>query len=179
MAVSPFTHPDIYKSIYVNGVEGPGVCTISGYARAQEWEGQKSKGSAGETTINRGRKNTNPTATFYLADIEDLEQWDSFQRMLTESIDGPKPKALLVVHPDLLRNKVLDFVVESIGDMQWDDKGGATVVVKFKEYRPPKPKPAVKAEAGKTTAATQTKRTDPNAERKAELARLLEQAKQP
>lgn len=182
MAISPHTHPDIYRSINVNGTDSPGVVTLSGYPREQQWEEQKAKGTAGSTDLNRGRKNSGFTASFYLVDTDDLDGWDSFQRMLTDSVDGPKPKALLITHPDLLRNKVLDFVVQSIGDMTWDGKGGATIVCKFREYRPAKPKPAVKAEAGKAgggAANAVAARTDPNAARKAELAALLEQAKQP
>ena len=96
--------------------------------------------------------------------------------MLASSLEGASPKALAIYHPDLARNKITDVVVESIGVLQHDGKNGATVVVKFLEYRPPKPKPAKKAAAGK---AAGTSRPDPNADAKRELAALLAQAKAP
>jgi hypothetical protein len=169
MATSPTTHPEIYKSLIVNGTDTPGVVTLSGFDKEQNWEEQTPKGSTGSNSLNRGRKLVKFTASFYLADLDDVEAWESIHRTLSESTEGPKPAALFITHPDLLRQGAIDFVVTSIGGMSHDGKGGATVVCKFLEYRPAKPKPAAKA----------TTRTDPNAARKAELAALLEQAKQP
>ena len=178
MATTPFNHPDIYKGIVINGtVETPGVVTLSGFDSKHEWEQQKAKGSTGATTLNRGRGLLSFTATFYLADLEDVEAWEEIDRILRDSLEGPKPRALLITHPDLLRQRVLDFVVESIGGMQHDGKGGATIACKFLEYRPPKPKPAAKPDAGARRGTTTV--NDPNAQRKAELAALLEQAKAP
>lgn len=177
MATSPSTHPDIYKSLILNGSETPGVVTLSDFAFEHDWEEQKAKGSSGATTLNRGRKLGRFTASFYLADDDDLDSWDQVHRTLTDSVEGPKPKALQIFHPDLLRQRAIDFVVTSIGGFQHDGKGGATVVCKFLEYRPPKPKPAAKPDAGQRRGTTTV--NDPNAARKAELAGLLEQAKQP
>lgn len=177
MATTPYTHPDLYKSIHIGGVLSPGKVTLSGFDREHDWDVQKAKGSTGATTVNRGPANSGFTASFHLADEEDVEAWDAFQRMLSASVEGPKPTALSAYHPDLVRNKIVDVVVKSIGSMQHDDRGSATVVCKFIEYRPPKPKPAVKANA-KSRAADATS-TDPNAARKAELAALVAQAREP
>lgn len=174
MATNPTTHPDIYQPITVNGTNSPGKVTLSGYSRTQEWEQSKPKGSTGTSTLNRGAKNNGFTASFFLADEEDQAAWDDFQKMLDDSVSGPKPRALLIFHPDLLRLRKVDFVLESIGEMQHDGKGGCTVVCKFLDYSPPRPKPPAKAEAGGRSSAT-----DPNAARKRELAALLEQAKKP
>jgi hypothetical protein len=163
----------------INGILSPGKVTLSGYARKHEWEEQKPKGSKGTHTINHGPKNSGFTASFMLADFEDCEAWDEYQSMLAASVEGPTPKALSAYHPDLVRNKIIDVVVESIGDMTHDGRGGATVVCKFIEYRPPKPKPAVKADATGKQRTGNTTVNDPNAARKAELAALLEQARRP
>lgn len=172
MATSPATHPEIYKTLIVNGGESPGAVKLSDFNFEQEWEEQKAKGSTGATSLNRGRKLVKFTATFMLADLDDVEAWEEFNKTLRESVEGPKPKALFITHPDLMRQGAIDFVVTSIGGMAHDGKGGSTVACKFLEYRPAKPKPPAKAGAANT-------RTDPNAARKAELAGLLAQAKQP
>lgn len=177
MATTPNTHPDVYKGIVVNGTESPGTVTLSGYPRERKWQQDSPSGMSGEFTKDKGPKNSGFTATFYLADLEDVEAWDGFARMLLESLEGPKPRALFVTHPDLMRNRMIDFVLQSIGDMTHDGKGGATVVCKFLEYRPPKPKPVAKPGAAQRRGTTTV--NDPNAARKAELAALLEQAKQP
>lgn len=176
MATSPATHPELYKSIVVDSRTSPGKVTLSNCDRKHEWDQQKPKGQTGEVSVNKGPKNSGFTASFYLVDETDVGGWDDFVAVLNASVEGPKPKALSVYHPDLARNKITDVVVESIGILQHDGKNGATVVVKFLEYRPAKPKPAAKAAAGKAKSAA---RPDPNAARKAELAALLDQAKAP
>jgi hypothetical protein len=176
MATSPHTHPELYRSIILGGTASPGVVTLSNGDRTHEWDEQKPKGQVGCVTVNKGPKNGKFTASFYLADETDVAGWDSFAALISSTVDGPKPKALSVYHPDLARNKVTDVVCESLGILSHDGKGGATVVVKFLEFRPPKPKPAAKAAAGVPAKA---KRPDPNAAAKAELAALLEQAKTP
>jgi hypothetical protein len=177
MTTTPYTHPDLYKSIHIGGVLSPGKVTLSGFDRDHDWEVQKPKGSTGTNTINRGPANSGFTASFYLVDEEDVAAWDDFQRMLAASVEGAKPKALSAYHPDLVRNKILDVVVAKIGSMQHDTDGGATVVCKFIEYRPPKAKPAVKADA--SSKARDSTVNDPNAARKAELDALLAQAREP
>jgi hypothetical protein len=178
MATTPGTHPLLYTSINLGGVDSPGVVTLSGFPREHSWEDQKAKGTTGASTVNHGPKNSGFTASFYLADLEDVEAWDEFQKLISSTVDGPKPKALSAYHPDLVRNKITDVVCESIGGMQHAENGGMTVVVKFREYKPPKPKPAVKAAAA-SKAQTTSRKPDPNAAAKAELAALLEQARKP
>lgn len=177
MTTTPHTHPDLYLSVHIGGVLSPGKVTLSDYERKHDWDVQKAKGQTGCTTVNRGPDNSGFIASFYLADQDDFDAWDPFQRMLAASVEGTKPVALAAYHPDLVRNKITDVVVKSIGIMQHDGKGGATVVCKFIEYRPPKPKPAVKAGAKARTGTTTV--NDPNAARKAELDALLAQAREP
>lgn len=176
MATSPHTHPELYRSIILGGQASPGVATLSNCDRKHDWDVQKPKGQTGAVTVNRGPANGGFTATFYLADETDVAGWDTFAALIASTVEGTTPKALPVYHPDLARNKITDVVCESLGILNHDGKGGATVTVKFLEFRPPKPKPAKKAAAqrqGKTTV------NDPNAARKAELAALIEQAKAP
>jgi hypothetical protein len=176
MATTPVNHPDLYRNVYIGDRFSPGTVTLSGYARKHDWEQQKPKGSQGVSTINRGSANGGFTAAFFLADLEQVREWDEFHKMLmTAKAAG---KALAAYHPDLVRNQIIDCVVDEIGDMVHDGKGGATCTCKFIEFRPPKKKPASKATAGKPRTGTTTV-NDPNAAAKAELAELTRQAKDP
>jgi hypothetical protein len=176
MATSPHTHPELYRSIILGGQASPGTVALSNCERAHKWDQQQPKGQTGEYSVSKGGKNSGFTATFYLADETDVAGWDSFSALIASTVDGPKPKAMSVYHPDLARNKITDVVVESLGILNHDGKGGAHVTVKFLEFRPPKSKPAAKAAAGVPAKA---KRPDPNAAAKAELAALLAQARTP
>jgi hypothetical protein len=179
VSTNPSNHPDIYRSLILGGagVETPGTVKLSGHERTHKWDRQRPKGTAGEFTVNQGPNNGGFTATFFLADLEDVTRWDECAKLIASTVDGPKPVALGVYHPDLVRQRITDVVCESLGGLQHDSKGGATVVVKFLEYRPPKPKPAAKPTA--RTGTTTVERPDPNASAKRELAELLAQAKAP
>lgn len=177
MALTPHTHPNLFQAIVVGGARSPGKVTLSDGSRDHDWQKQKAKGQTGCTTVNHGPDVSDIVASFYLADEEDVDGWDAFHRVLAASVEGTKPTALSIYHPDLARNKITDVVVKSIGLLQHDGKGGATVVCKFLEYRPPKPKPATKAGAKGRTGTTTL--DDPNAARKAELDALLQQAREP
>lgn len=178
MSSMPATHPAIYKSIIADLVESPGVVTLSGHELAPEIETKSAKGSTGATNTVHGQKIGRFTATFNLIDLDDVTAWESFSKILASTFNGPKPKAISCYHPDLVRQRITDVVVESLGPLQYDSKGGATAVVKFVEYRPPRAKPAAKAGGTNGTGARQgTTRIDPNAAAKRELALLLEQAK--
>lgn len=96
-------------------------------------------------------------------------------------VNGPSAIALPIYHPDLARQKITEASIESIGGLVYDGKGGATVVVKFIEYRPPKPKPVAKAQAkgGSRGGNSAVLANDPNAAAKQQLADLVAEAKKP
>ena len=130
------------------------------------------------------------TATFYLAEFgpngaptNDFENWEDFQRLIESMTNGPTPIALPIYHPDLARNKFAEVSSGGVGGLVHDGNGGATVTVKFIEYKPPKPKPAAVAKAkpggGKAAAPGKPAKPDPNAAAKAELAQLTALARQP
>lgn len=177
MSTTPATHPELYKSINVGGVDSPGTVKLSGHDRNHEWKESKPKGQKGAVTTNCGPSNGSFTATFYLVDLDEVTAWDNFRKILAASVDGPKAKALSVFHPDLVRSGIVDVVVKSLGGLTYDEDGGAHVAVKFLEYRPAAPKPVSKADASARRGTTTV--NDPNAKRKAELAALVEQAKRP
>lgn len=181
MATTPGTHPLIYRSINIGGRDSPGTVVLSGHERSPvKWETQRPKGSTGAFTVAQGSDPASFTASFFLATLEDVEAWDEFQRHLESSLAGPKPQSMAVFHPDLVRNRIVDVVVDKIGGFKHDGKNGATVDVKFLEYRPAKPKAATKpGQRAGAQADTAGQRVDPNAAAKRELAALLEQARRP
>jgi hypothetical protein len=165
----------------------PGVVKLTNHDRVKNWDIQKAKGSTGASTTLNGDDPGKFTATFYLAsdeplggDFDDFDLWDDFQRYLESLVNGPKPIAVPVYHPDLARNHYTTITVARIGGMVKDSMGGASVAVDFQEYLPAKPKPTAKAAAkpGGTGRGGRPK-PDPNADAKAELAALLEQARTP
>lgn len=184
------------SSIVLGTTRSPGVVTLSGHDRNQDWDVKTAKGQVGASTALNGRPIGQFSASFYLADDgtvggeNDFDAWDSFQRILESTYTGPKPTALPIYHPDLARNGFTEVVVASIGGMLHDGRGGATVIVKFLEYKPPKPAPAAKPQA-KPAAQTQTyantdegpryppPKPDPNAEAKKELEALQREASAP
>lgn len=184
---SPHTFPELYASIILGTRRSPGVVTLSGHDRNQNWDVQPAKGQDGETSQLNGRKLGEFQASFYLVADHDDEgtndfvEWDSFRALIESTTSGTAPIALPIYHPDLCNNGFTEVVNAGIGGMIWDANGGATVQVKFREHRPPKPKAPAKAKAkttGQSAKATYDK-SDPNADAKRELAGLVNEAKKP
>jgi len=181
----PADFPLQYTSIVLGSTLSPGTVTLSGHDRMKNWDVQTAKGTTGGSDKLNGDAPGTFTATFYLAgdgsedpgQRDDFELWDEFQKLIESTTNGKKPKALPIYHPDLLRNNFSDVCNAGISGMVHDGKGGATVTVKFIEYKPAKPKPTAKATAGNAASAQGV--PDPNALAKAQLAGLVAIAKQP
>lgn len=184
MAITPLDNDFALSAVYLGGVRSPGVVTLSGHDREPKWDIQAAYGSTGASTVLHDHSPpVQFEASFYLAEdgeitdgSDDFSQWESFQRLIESTTAKPKPTALPIYHPDLARNGITYVSNAGIGGMVHDGKGGATVKVKFLEFRPPKPRPATKPIA--KPANTPTK-PDPNASAKAELAALLAKAREP
>jgi hypothetical protein len=184
---TPLERGDDLDFIVLGITPSPGKVVLSGHDRWKNWDIQKAKGTTGATSKLNGDDVGTFTATFFLAeddlsapaDENDFDRWEEFQRLIESMTAGPTPVALPIYHPDLARNKFTEVSSGGVGGMVYDGKGGASVVVKFVEYKPPKPKPAAGAKAKPGgTAGAQTK-PDPNAAAKAELAALVAEAKKP
>lgn len=179
----PIDIDDLLSVIVLGTTTSPGVVKLSGHDRNKDWDNQKAKGSTGASSKLNGDPIEPFTCTFTLAgdgqdEVDDFERWEEFQRLIESTTNGPKPVALSIFHPDLARQRITKVTNAGVGGMVHDGKGGATVVVKFQEYKPPKPKPVAKATAkGGSTAKAAA--PDPNAARKAELAALYDEATKP
>lgn len=184
----PYLYDEEYSVIILGTDTSPGTCVVSGHDRNPEWDNQKAKGSTGASSkLTDARPIAVFSVTFYLASDNfdgnetDFDRWERFQRLIASTTNGPQPFALPIYHPDLARQGITEVTNAGIGGMVHDGKGGASITVKFQEYRPPKPAPTKKASAkgasgtaGKGANAT---KPDPNAKAKAELAGLLVEAK--
>ncbi len=157
--VDPINDEELFDSIELAGVRSPGVVTLSGHDRKVNWDVKDGAGQTGASTTLKNMPLTEFTASFYLADEEEIGQWPAFRELVYSTISGKKPKALDVYHPDLAVNKIKMIVLANMAGVVHDKKGGQTIAVKFQEYCPPKPKGGAPG-------------PDPNAKANAELAAL-------
>lgn len=187
---NPIDDSDLYDAIVIGSRRSPGKVTISGHAREENWDVKEGDGQGGASTTHKGEKIARFTATFELWDeppyVDHFASWEPFVAHLRNAIKS----AMDVYHPDLVPLDIKSVVVAKIGGMVHDGQGGATVAVDFLEYRPPKPKTSTPSgstanagvvgagvaggEAGGTIGED-----DPNADAKAEVEALLDEAREP
>jgi hypothetical protein len=134
---------DLYKSIVLKGVSSPGQVTLSGHDSKVVWDVKSGPSLNGATIDLKARPPIEFSASFYLLrdpsqGIDDFAAWPDFAKLIESTVAGAKPQALDIYHPDLAANGIKSVVKATIGGMTYDGQGGATVVVKFQEYRPPK-----------------------------------------
>jgi hypothetical protein len=188
--LNPYQQGEALHKLITQDVISPGKATLTGTPREKEWDIQKAKGKTGASTVLNGDPVGQFSVLFELSgDVDDgdgqtdFDRWDSYQRLLESSVNGAKPVALRVYHPDLAAAKITEVVLAGISLPTYDGKGGKSYTVKFIEFKPPKPKPAAKPKGGAVTYANtnEGKRSppDPNAAAKQELARLTNLAKRP
>jgi hypothetical protein len=189
---TPYDFGDFLDKHSLGTVMSPGKCTITGHERVKAWDVKAAKGQTGASSSLNG----DPIGQFQVVyelspepdddGLTDFDRWTDFQRLIESTTNGPKPTALPFYHPDTARNHFTEVSNAGVGGFVYDGKGGATVTVKYIEYKPPKPKPAAKAAAkpggpgvNLTGYGGSTSKPDPNAAAKAELAGLLDQARKP
>lgn len=187
---TPYELADDLDFIVLGITPSPGTCAPTGHDRWKDWDVQKAKGTTGASSQLNGDPIGQFSITFKLSydyapgDQDDFARWDEFQKLIESMTAGPTPVALPIYHPDLARQGFTHVSSGGVGGMVHDGQGGATVTVKFIEYKPPKPKPAAgaKAKPGGTTSGgvgAPGGKPDPNAKAKAELAALVTEAKKP
>jgi hypothetical protein len=175
---------ELYLSIVLGGKNSPGRVTLSGHDRVAKWDVQTGPFMLGGRTILTGIPPIEFSASFYLVKdpaqgLNDFDLWDDFQKLIDSTIagvtssslvggPGKQPKALDIYHPDLARNYITSVCKASVGGFVYDDKGGATVVVKFQEYRPMR-------RIGGATLGSNKDANDPNADLKKQGADLTAQ----
>lgn len=177
---SPIDNPELYDRLTLAGVKSPGVVTLAGHDRKAEWDVKKGNAQSGGTTTLAAIPPISFTATFSLVidpsqGLDELAEWDEFQKVIDATIAGPTPKAVDIYHPDLARNGIKSVVKAVVGGVKHDGKGGQSVVVTFQEYKPPKKKGgSPSGSAAKKPGAG----ADPNAAALAELDALTKKYKE-
>ena len=184
------TLDDIAETTIVLGtMRSPGTCTISGHDRKENWDVQKAKGTTGASSQLNGKDVGTFKVTFYLVDDGSadtgqgqFELWDRFEKLIRSMTDAATPIALPIYHPDLARQGFTEVSNAGIGGVTRDKLQGRTVTVDFIEYKPPKKKPAAKAQAksgASVSADGKPFKPDPNLRAKQELSDLQATAKDP
>lgn len=177
---NPIDNEELFDAIRLAGVRSPGLVTLSGHDRNEKWDVKDADGAGGASTTYKGEQIAQFSASFYLVkdpvlDLNEFAEWELFAAHIRSSLPNKgKPKALDIYHPDLAANDIKSVCKASLGGMTHDGKGGATVVVKFIEFRPSVKKGGTPA-GSKTTA----KPPDPNADLKAQIDALLIEAQKP
>lgn len=182
---NPIDDVDVYMVVVLAGVQSPGHCTLSGAALTNRWEEKEGDGQDGDSTTLKGRKNNHFTVTFELWDepglgIDHFATWDrEFLPLLKSSTTTTPLSALDIYHPDLARLGISAVQVEEIGQLVHDGQGGATVAVKFLEFRPPKPKSGTPGGSKSGGGSKPGDAPDPNADAQKELDDTVAEAKKP
>lgn len=168
---------DLYNVILLGGQTSPGKVTLSGHNRKVTWDVKEGQGISGATTTLKSIPPIEFTASFYLLydvaqGLNDFDAWPAFQALIDATVASSTPSAIDIYHPDLASQvpPITSVVKSEVGGFVYDGKGGATIAVKFQEYRPPKAK-------GGTTSGSKSgpKQDDPNADVKAQLNNILNQ----
>ena len=114
MTTNPLDHPDLYDHIELGGVQSPGVVKLSGHDRKIGWDIKKGSGQSGATTTRSSDDPVEFTASFFLADAEDIAAWPTFLAVVKSTVAGKTPQALEVYHPDLAENGITSVVQATI-----------------------------------------------------------------
>lgn len=185
--MTPHGFPELFTKLFLGAGAGakvsPGVVSFTGHDRGQDWDIQKAKGQTGASSVHNGSGVGQFQASFYLADEEEQDDWEDFRLLIESMTAGPEAIALPVFNVILNRNGFTEVSNGGVGGMVYDDRGGATVLVKFVELRPKKDKPSTTAsgtgQSGGNAADPTASSYDPNADARRELAGLLEEASGP
>lgn len=180
--INPADMTQLFDVVIFDGVMSPGVVKLSGHKREQTLDVKESDGQKGATTTWKGTKCGKFTATFYLIKddngIDDFAAWDDFAQHLNSTIpplSGKAPIAKDIFHPDLARNDFHSVILATMGELEHDGNGGATIAVELSEYYPPK---AAKA-GGASGSKTKSDPNDPITQKTDELNKLMSEASKP
>lgn len=183
---NPFTNEELYDKYTLAGEACPGIVTLEGLKKKNKWDIKDGDGQDGASTTRKGKVPAQWTAIHRLVydpvqGIDEFAEWDAFLPLLKSCTAGTEAKAYDFYHPDAERVDVSSAVVEFIGALKHDGRGGATVEVGFLEYAPPKAKASSSPNGSKANSPSGSNidRPDPNAAAKEELANLLKEAQAP
>lgn len=185
-AVNPFDFAQAWDVISIGRTACPGICKISGFKRAHEWDVKKGKGSFGASITFIQRPPAKGSVTFSLWTALHFSQWDVFRPLLKYDPTHKAVQAVDIYHPSLADIDITSVVTESIGAIEHQGDQLYTITVDFLEYFPPPKKSAIGSPTGSAAAAGKpgqsgigsTGDAAADAQQK-EIAKLLAQAQGP
>lgn len=180
---NPFLDPQAFDVVKIAGVECPGICVLTGFARSAEWDIKKGRGTKGGTATLSQLPPSKGSIEFSLWTDAQFEFWNTTYRKLF--IVDPTRKggsAMDIYHPALAEIGVHSVVVEEIGALEHKGKGLYSITVKVIEYLPPPKKTITSTPSGSKSGGNKSGKSgsadDPIADAKQrEIARLLEEAR--
>lgn len=132
--------------VMIGGDASPGKATVRGLNSPRGWDERKGYALSGATLVPTGDELSKFEILFELWDETQMALWNSyaskyFARSVKLVPGTLKPKALGIEHPALTAppHHITEVVVLDVIGPETDDTGGVSWVVKFEEYRKPKP----------------------------------------
>lgn len=186
-AIDPIQNPQAWQVIQLGSSTSPGVCIVSGFRRAHEWDVKKGKGALGATITFVQRPPAKGSVEFLLWQPIHFQQWDIFRPLLKYDPTKKAVQAIDIYHPSLADVEISSVVTENIGAIEHKGDGLYSITVDFMEYFPPPKASAVSTPAGSKSGTKQPDPTNPtgvtddpvaDAQQK-EIAALLQKASQP
>jgi hypothetical protein len=169
---NPIENEELYEVVVLGGARSPGVVQkIEGHESPVKWDVKNAKGQSGASVTLKEVPLREPKITIFLADLDDINAWPAWRKVVESTTEGATPKALDVYHPDLAEHGITSVVKANVAGPTHDGKGGQTYVVTLQEYRPPKPKSGSPSGSKKS----QKKENDPDAAALAELEKVTKQ----
>lgn len=149
----PISYPQTWDVVVIAGQTSPGLCEVSEFKRAHEWDVKKGKGTLGATITFVSKPPAKGSVTFKAWTAAHFAAWDIFYSLFKYDPTKKTVTGVDIYHPSLADIELNAVVTESIGN--WVHKGAGLYerVVEFLEFFPTPPKPAV-GTAGKGASYT-------------------------
>jgi hypothetical protein len=182
-AINPIENPQSWDAFQAGQITAPGICEVSEFKRAHEFDVKKGKGTYGATVTFVGRPPAKGSVKFLLWLPRHFTEWDAFRPLLKYDPTKKSVQAVDVYHPSLADIDIKSVVVESIGNAMKEAPGLYSITVELLEYFPAPKKSAVSTptQSQATQDNTTVGKQPPAAQdaQQAEIADLMRQASAP
>ena len=185
-AIDPILNAQDWDVITLGGQLSPGVCEVSEFKRAHEWDQKKGKGTLGATATYVGRPLAKGSIKFKLWTSLHFQQWDLFRQLFQYDPTKQNVTGVGIYHPSLADIGITSVVCESIGNIVHEGDGLYSVTVELLEYAPPPKASAVSTPTTSKTTTTIAPGSPPGAPpdpvadaQQKEIKTLLQQASAP
>ncbi len=132
----------IYQDyIELGGQQSPGYADVAGAGSPRKWDKRDGYGFSGAVLVYHGTDLAEFDVTISMWDVAQLIDWWNFATILEKAPVGVRAKALDISHPFLNTPplRIKSVVVQDVSQLRQDEYGLWTVVIKFLEYRAPRP----------------------------------------